>query len=525
MTQASYILCSMMDVYADSELVDLWTSKFLSEFERPRISCRKESQSEIQVAFGRTTYPNLNNVNADRTSTRPRTVTTAAPIPSSSVVRSSTRMSSIHTPTKLSESRAHLTQQRRILGPLDSQDSKMLGVQMLNFSIDRQKAEEKRNRMSQYAREIRLGARSQLSREIDSITRLVVKSFKKVILAERCALFLNDEAKRELYFKPVGDNDSHARLKEIRFPANAGVAGWVATNKQCLNIRNAYKDQRFNSDIDKKTGFRTRSILCHPVLSSDNSLLGVIQMVNKRKGDARELRDKAKNKMTSDSHKGYNSCFEPFSERDEEILAKCCDEVSQSLQEIFAQYKRRTSVDNTATSKNTVSNLQLQSLANEEVVVEVETGDCILSTVDQSSSYDDDDDDDDDDDEEEEEEEEESESCEQTTQTETQTEDDSTNYRPDPPRNSSTNSRRRGSSVGTLAQFIKRNSLDTGNSDPNTLGVGISEAIRKFQFRSKDEDMLSKREQERRLSDSGYLQALSKRNRMNDYHKLNSTRI
>lgn len=248
--------------YDNNELVDLWTSKFLSEFERPHTSCRKESKAKASIAFGRATY---SNVDAEMTSNRPRTVaTTSSTTPSSSVGRSSTRMSSIHTPTKLSESRAHLTQQRRTLGPLDSQDSKAKGIQMLNFNIDRQKAEEKRNRMSQYAREIRHGARTQLSREIDSITRLVVKSFKSVILAERCALFLHDEAKKELYFKPVGDNESHARLKEVRFPANTGVAGWCATNKQCLNIHNAYKDHRFNSNIDKKTGFRTRTILCHP---------------------------------------------------------------------------------------------------------------------------------------------------------------------------------------------------------------------------------------------------------------------
>jgi GAF domain-containing protein len=494
----------MIDFYNDNnELIDLWTSKFLSEFERPRTctSCRKESKRKLQVAFGRTTYI---DVETDRTPARRRTVMTASP----AVGRSRTRVSSIYTPTKLSESRAHLTQQRQRQSLfLDSQDSKMQGVQMLNFNIDRQKAEEKSKRMKQYARELRLGARSQLSREIDSITRLVVKSFKTVILAERCALFLHDASTNELYFKPVGDNESHARLKEIRFPAKQGVAGWCATNKQCLNIHNAYKDHRFNSDIDKKTGFRTRTILCHPVLSNDNTLLGVIQMVNKRKGDARELRDKAKKKMTSDSHKGYNSCFEPFSERDEEILAKCCYEVSKSLQAIFAQFEKKTE-----------RNLQLQSLANQEVVVEVETGDCIISQADLSSSSRLGD-------------VQEDGSCEiETTQTETQTEDDSTNYRPDPPpRRSSTNSRRR-SSVGTLAQFIKRNSLDASIGDQNQVSAfdskGISEAIMKLKFRSPpDDDMLRMRETERRQSDSEYLQALSKRNRMNDYHKLKSNRI
>lgn len=68
----------------------------------------------------------------------------------------------------------------------------------------------------------------------------------------------------------------------------------------------AYHDVRFNPDIDKVTGFRTRTILCYPVLSSTNELLGVIQMVNKKKGDAKELRDKAKKKKSDDTNKGMS---------------------------------------------------------------------------------------------------------------------------------------------------------------------------------------------------------------------------
>ena len=487
----------------DNELIDLWTSKFLAEFERPSTASYPRDKRKVEVAFGRSTY--------GVKSTRPRSVSTVSPmksVPAIGVGRR-IRVSSIHTPTKLSESRAHLTLQRQ----RTNQDSKMQGIQMLSFKQDRRKAEETRKRMSQYSRELSLGARSQLSREIDSITRLVVKSFKSVILAERCALFLHDESKEELYFKPVGDNESHARLKEIRFPSKTGVAGWVATNKQCLNIPNAYKDHRFNSDIDKKTGFRTRTILCHPVLSDDNKLLGVIQMVNKRKGDARELRDKAKKKRTNNSHKGYNSCFEPFSEKDEEILARCCNEVSKSLQDIFRQYQKRTE-----------GNLQQRN----EVVVEVDTGDCIISSAEQTSLPI----------HEEDKEEEEkdvsnandqSESLELTSQshTETQTEDDSTHYRPESVL-SRRRSERRRSSVGTLAQFIKRNSLDASNGDHNNLDLafnskGVLEASMNFRFRSPDGETIRRREHERRQSDSDYLIALSKRLKMDNFRRRGST--
>ena len=485
-----------MEMESDNKevIVDLWTSKMLAEFERPRTCCRESNK--VEVAFGRTTDQNRKTSDVCH---RVASSTTASSTTSSFGRGSSDRrISSIHASTKLSNSRAQLTQLRRTT---EQQDSKMSGVQMLSFKLNRDAAREKQNRMSQYAREVRHGARSQLSREIDSITRLVVVQFKKMITAERCALFLHDSSTNELYFKPVGDNESHARLKEIRFPSTAGVAGWVATNKQCLNITNAYKDPRFNQNIDKTTGFRTRTILCHPVLSSDNSVLGVIQMVNKlKKGDAKELRDKAKKMKTSDSHKGYESVFEPFSIEDEAILRKCCAEVSKSLQHVFAQTKK---------------------IESNPVVVEIETDNedqtapAKPSSLTQCDEEEDDDESDGDESSDEESDDDETDysSLDQTTQT------GSTGHRPTPLPPSF--SRRRSSASGSLSQFIRRNSLDVGNhNDRSQMAFdsrGVSEAVMKFKLRSENAEVLQKREQERRQSDSEYLHALRKRTRMKDY--------
>lgn len=50
-----------------------------------------------------------------------------------------------------------------------------------------------------------------------------------------------------------------------RFPMNKGIAGYVATTGQVLNIENAYEDSRFNPEVDSKTGYTTRNILCMPI--------------------------------------------------------------------------------------------------------------------------------------------------------------------------------------------------------------------------------------------------------------------
>ena len=236
-----------MDFYDNNEIVDLWTSEFLQDLRPPRTAAKCLS---AHVAFGRTSSSLHKNEKEKKDQIRPRTT------PNNGGGRNKPKISLIQ-PTAVSDTREQQTNE--YLTRISGQQSKVRGTQMLNFKINLSKAQEKRQRQLNYSREIRSGAKCFHTREIDSVTRIVVNSFRNLIDCERCALFLMDDSSNELYFKPVGDTDhSHARLKEIRFPATAGVAGWVATNKLMLNIKNAYKDARFNSDIDKKTGFRSK---------------------------------------------------------------------------------------------------------------------------------------------------------------------------------------------------------------------------------------------------------------------------
>ena len=264
---------------AEPDIIDLWTTEFLKDFRdyhprRPKSAGHETSKPF--VAFGRTVHSTINKsgttVNIIVQPTRAQT----APV---RLTAKRGRMMTLRQPTKLSDSR--IQQTTEYLSRLTEQQSqsKVRGSQMLNFKIDLSKAREKRTRQLQYSNEIRSGTASsqggkeKLALEIDSVTRLVVQSFRKLIDCERCALFLLDDKTNELYFKPVGDGaNSLARLKEIRFPASSGVSGWCASNKLMLNIKNAYHDARFNTDVDKKTGFKTRTILCHPVLSSNNQV-------------------------------------------------------------------------------------------------------------------------------------------------------------------------------------------------------------------------------------------------------------
>ncbi len=108
--------------------------------------------------------------------------------------------------------------------------------------------------------------------------------------ADRMTLYAADMDKKELYSKFLALD----AVKEIRVPVNeSSVAGFVATSRQTVNIADAYDTAelgkingrlRFDSSWDKKTGYRTRQILGMPILHENRVVVGVIQLLNKKKG-------------------------------------------------------------------------------------------------------------------------------------------------------------------------------------------------------------------------------------------------
>jgi dual 3',5'-cyclic-AMP and -GMP phosphodiesterase 11 len=69
--------------------------------------------------------------------------------------------------------------------------------------------------------------------------------------------------------------------EQIRIPYGVGIAGYVAATKQVLNIEDAYLDARFNPAIDQRTGYKTKSIMCLPILDENGECIAVAEAINK----------------------------------------------------------------------------------------------------------------------------------------------------------------------------------------------------------------------------------------------------
>ncbi|MFA5914513.1 MAG: GAF domain-containing protein [Burkholderiales bacterium] len=161
---------------------------------------------------------------------------------------------------------------QRLLEGLSQQAAAALENARLFEKVERQQHEEAMllEVVSSIVSEIRLGP----------LLAKILAAATQLLNSDRGSLFLHDPETNELFSHVAGGIDS----VEIRFPANAGIAGECFTSGKVINILDAYKDARFNPAIDRSTGYRTRSLLCMPIVAKGARVIGVMEILNRKLG-------------------------------------------------------------------------------------------------------------------------------------------------------------------------------------------------------------------------------------------------
>jgi HD-GYP domain-containing protein (c-di-GMP phosphodiesterase class II) len=113
---------------------------------------------------------------------------------------------------------------------------------------------------------------------LHSLLEKIMNSAKKVMRADASSLFLIDDKTNEMYIESA-QGEVGEIISQIRMPIGKGIAGWVAQKGVAQLVPDAYEDARFNPDFDRKTGYRTKSVVCVP-LEFKAKTTGVIQIIN-----------------------------------------------------------------------------------------------------------------------------------------------------------------------------------------------------------------------------------------------------
>jgi signal transduction histidine kinase len=134
-------------------------------------------------------------------------------------------------------------------------------------------------RVSKALREVGVALGATL--DLDQLLDLILQKITEALEADRATLYLLDEGSNELVSRVA----QGPGVRSIRMKAGQGLAGYVAQTGRPLHVRDAYEDPRFKADWDALSGYRTRSILAAPMKNHLGKTIGVVQVLNKKRGD------------------------------------------------------------------------------------------------------------------------------------------------------------------------------------------------------------------------------------------------
>lgn len=116
---------------------------------------------------------------------------------------------------------------------------------------------------------------------LNPLLNLLANEISRVLNADRSSVFIYDAVNHELW--SIVAQGLHG--KELRFPADKGIIGYVLQTGQMVNIEDAYQDFRFNPESDKQNNYITKTVLAMPLKDHGGKVLGVFQVLNKIGGN------------------------------------------------------------------------------------------------------------------------------------------------------------------------------------------------------------------------------------------------
>jgi serine phosphatase RsbU (regulator of sigma subunit) len=136
---------------------------------------------------------------------------------------------------------------------------------------------ERRGAMEELSTIVEATKRLNSTLDLGELIHIILSLATRQTGAARGTVFLVDQEHDEIWSLVGLGLEQHV----IRLPADRGIAGWVAREGCAVRLDNAYDDPRFEPDIDRKLGFKTKQLLCLPIRNEADVIIGVLQLLNK----------------------------------------------------------------------------------------------------------------------------------------------------------------------------------------------------------------------------------------------------
>lgn len=178
---------------------------------------------------------------------------------------------------------------------------------------------------------LNIGIALSAERDNDKLLDLIVYKTREITRADAGSLYLLEEneetGEKTLLFKIAHNDSNPTDFTEFRMPLNTkSIAGYVAVHGEALNIKDAYRIPKnapygFNKSYDKTTGYRSKSLLTVPMKDHKERILGVIQLINRKRDFTARLADES----------SVEENVEPFDTANESVVLSLASQAAVSL--------------------------------------------------------------------------------------------------------------------------------------------------------------------------------------------------
>ncbi len=187
---------------------------------------------------------------------------------------------------------------------------------------------EVRKREFQELRDIGIALASE--KNLDKLLEMILQKSREITNSDAGSLYLVEKKGNEsfLHFKLTQNDSLDLKFDEFVMPiSHKSISGFVALEKDTLNIPDAYNisesaEYSFNKAFDEKVGYRTCSILTVPLIDHKNEIIGVLQLINKKKSFDIKL------KKISD----FEEKVLPYPSQDERLLLSLGSQAAVSIE-------------------------------------------------------------------------------------------------------------------------------------------------------------------------------------------------
>lgn len=123
---------------------------------------------------------------------------------------------------------------------------------------------------------LKIASRLSLADDATPLLEQIAQEATRLLNCDRSSIFLWDKDRNEVEARPA----LGVKGSSLRLPAGEGIVGETLRTNRAICVEDAYDDPRFNQEVDRLSGYRTRNLICVPLRDGDGHVVGAFEGIN-----------------------------------------------------------------------------------------------------------------------------------------------------------------------------------------------------------------------------------------------------